>query len=57
MYSDSILILEGSKELAADVVDRDKEADKLQWFIERQFNMMLEDSSYQGNFRPLLLKV
>ena len=45
MYSDSILILEGTKELAADVVDRDKEADKLQWFIERQFNMMLEDSS------------
>ena len=45
MYSDSILILEGAKELAADVVDRDKEADKLQWFIERQFNMMLEDSS------------
>jgi phosphate uptake regulator len=28
-----------------DVVDRDEEADKLQWFIERQFNMMLEDSS------------
>ena len=50
MYSDSILILEGSKELAADVVDRDKEADKLQWFIERQFNMMLEDSSLS---RPL----
>ena len=45
MYSDSILILEGTKELAADVVDRDKEADKLQWLIERQFNMMLEDSS------------
>ena len=50
MYNDSILILEGSKELAADVVDRDKEADKLQWFIERQFNMMLEDSSLS---RPL----
>ena len=50
MYSDSILILEGTKELAADVVDRDKEADKLQWFIERQFNMMLEDSSLS---RPL----
>jgi phosphate uptake regulator len=45
MYNDSILILEGSEDLAADVVDRDKEADKLQWFIERQFNMMLEDSS------------
>ena len=45
MYNDSILILEGSEELAADVVDRDEEADKLQWFIERQFNMMLEDSS------------
>ena len=34
MYNDSILILEGSEDLAADVVDRDKEADKLQWFIE-----------------------
>ena len=45
MYNDSILILEGSEDLAADVVDRDTEADKLQWFIERQFNMMLEDSS------------
>ena len=45
MYKDSILILEGSEDLAADVVDRDKEADKLQWFIERQFNMMLEDSN------------
>jgi len=45
MYNDSILVLEGSEDLAADVVDRDKEADKLQWFIERQFNMMLEDSS------------
>jgi phosphate uptake regulator len=45
MYNDSILILEGSKDLAADVVDRDKEADKLQWFIERQLNMMLDDSS------------
>ena len=45
MYNDSILILEGSKDLAADVVDRDTEADKLQWFIERQFNMMLEDSN------------
>jgi len=45
MYNDSILILEGSEDLAADVVDRDKEADKLQWFIERQFNMMLENSS------------
>ena len=45
MYNDSILILEGSEDLAADVVDRDKEADKLQWFMERQFNMMLEDSS------------
>ena len=44
MYNDSILILEGSEDLAADVVDRDTEADKLQWFIERQFNMMLEDS-------------
>jgi len=43
MYNDSILILEGSEDLAADVVDRDKEADKLQWFIERQFNMMLEN--------------
>ena len=45
MYNDSILILEGSEDLAADVVDRDKEADKLQWFIERQFNMMLENSN------------
>ena len=45
MYNDSILILEGSEDLAADVVDRDKEADKLQWFIERQFNMMLENPS------------
>ena len=45
MYNDSILILEGSEDLATDVVDRDEEADKLQWFIERQFNMMLEDSS------------
>jgi len=45
MYDDSILILEGSEDLAMDVVDRDEEADKLQWFIERQFNMMLEDSS------------
>ena len=44
-YNDSILILEGSEDLAADVVDRDKEADKLQWFIERQFNMMLENSN------------
>ena len=50
MYNDSILILEGSEDLAADVVDRDTEADKLQWFIERQFNMMLEDSSLS---RPL----
>jgi len=50
MYNDSILILEGSEDLAADVVDRDKEADKLQWFIERQFNMMLEDSTLS---RPL----
>ena len=50
MYNDSILILEGAEDLAADVVDRDKEADKLQWFIERQFNMMLEDSSLS---RPL----
>jgi|TARA_B110000914_G_C15454686_1_gene442742 phosphate uptake regulator len=50
MYNDSILILEGSEDLAADVVDRDKEADKLQWFIERQFNMMLDDSSLS---RPL----
>ena len=47
MYSDSILILEGTKELAADVVDRDKEADKLQWFIERQFNMCLKTRAYQ----------
>ena len=45
MYNDSILILEGSEDLAADVVDRDKEADKLQWFIERQFNMMLENTN------------
>ena len=45
MYDDSILILEGSEDLAADVVDRDKEADKLQWFIERQFNMMLENTN------------
>ena len=45
MYNDSILILEGSEDLAADVVDRDTEADKLQWFIERQFNMMLENPS------------
>ena len=45
MYNDSILILEGADDLAADVVDRDKEADKLQWFIERQFNMMLENTS------------
>jgi len=45
MYNDSILILEGTEDLAADVVDRDKEADKLQWFIERQFNMMLENAS------------
>ena len=45
MYNDSILIIDGSEDLAADVVDRDTEADKLQWFIERQFNMMLEDSS------------
>jgi phosphate uptake regulator len=50
MYNDSILILEGSEDLAADVVDRDTEADKLQWFIERQFNMMLENSSLS---RPL----
>jgi len=50
MYNDSILILEGSEDLAADVVDRDKEADKLQWFIERQFNMMLENP---GLSRPL----
>ena len=50
MYNDSILILEGSEDLADDVVDRDKEADKLQWFIERQFNMMLENSSLS---RPL----
>ena len=50
MYNGSILILEGSEDLAADVVDRDTEADKLQWFIERQFNMMLEDSSLS---RPL----
>ena len=50
MYSDSVLILEGSEDLAADVVDRDKEADKLQWFIERQFNMMLEEPSLS---RPL----
>ena len=50
MYNDSILILEGSEDLAADVVDRDKEADKLQWFIERQFNMMLENSNLS---RPL----
>jgi len=50
MYNDSILILEGAEDLADDVVDRDKEADKLQWFIERQFNMMLEDSSLS---RPL----
>ena len=42
--------MEGAEDLAADVVDRDKEADKLQWFIERQFNMMLEDSSLS---RPL----
>ena len=45
MYNDSILVLEGYEDLADDVVDRDKEADKLQWFIERQFNMMLENSS------------
>ena len=45
MYKDSILVLEGYEDLADDVVDRDKEADKLQWFIERQFNMMLENSS------------
>ena len=50
MYNDSILILEGSEDLADDVVDRDKEADKLQWFIERQFNMMLENSNLS---RPL----
>jgi len=45
MFTDSIRVLEGSKDLSLDIIDRDKEVDKLQWFIERQFNMMLENSA------------
>ena len=43
MFNDSILILEGNEELSMDVIDRDKEANKLNWFIGRQLNTMFED--------------
>jgi len=44
MFMDSIKVLKGSEDLSLDIIDRDKEVDKLQWFIERQFNMMLENT-------------
>lgn len=44
MYLDSIKVLKGSDDLSSDIIDRDKEVDKLQWFVERQFNMMLENT-------------
>ena len=42
MYDDAVSILQGSDILADEVIDRDREADKLYWFIDRQFNMTLE---------------
>ena len=44
MYLDSIKVIKGSEDISSDIIDRDKEVDKLQWFVERQFNMMLENS-------------
>ena len=43
MYDDAVQMLHGSGMEAAEVSDRDREADKLYWFIERQFNMTLEN--------------
>ena len=44
MYLDSIKVIKGSDDISSDIIDRDKEVDKLQWFVERQFNMMLDNS-------------
>ena len=43
MYLDAIKVIKGSDDLSLDIIDRDKEVDKLNWFVERQFNMMLDN--------------
>ncbi len=43
MFNDCLQILDGQAELAPDVADRDREADKLYWFVNRQLHLMLDD--------------
>jgi phosphate uptake regulator len=44
MHESAVTALyEGDKELAADVEERDRDVDRLQWLIARQANMVLED--------------
>ncbi|HVP25977.1 MAG TPA: PhoU domain-containing protein [Methanomicrobiales archaeon] len=44
MHQDALSALfSGNKELAADVIERDKDVDRLHWLVDRQYNLILSD--------------
>ncbi|HTY52915.1 MAG TPA: PhoU domain-containing protein [Methanomicrobiales archaeon] len=44
MHQDALVaLLSGNHELAADVIERDKDVDRLHWLVARQYNLILSD--------------
>jgi phosphate uptake regulator len=55
MYKDALLSLKNHQgALAADVISRDTEVDRLQWLISRQYHLLLQDPALSGKMHTSL---